>query len=156
MDADWAGCLATRRSTTGYVYQINNTAVVWSSKRQQTVASSTVEAEYVAVSEAIREALWLRNLLTEIGVKQSAPAVINCDNKGAIRLALNPGTHQRTKHIDIKHHLIRELIEENVVSLRYVQSRHQLADIFTKGLPKPRHTENTEELGLSRIEVQGE
>jgi transposase InsO family protein len=148
VDADWAGCLDTRRSTTGYVFRINNSSVIWSSKRQPTVASSTVEAEYTAVSEAGREAMWLRYLLTELGISQRKPTVIHCDNKGAIRLALNPGTHQRTKHIDIKHHFIRELIDRNVIVLEYVQSRMQLADVFTKGLPKPRHTENSEELGL--------
>jgi hypothetical protein len=148
VDADWAGCLETRRSTTGYVFRINNTSVVWSSKRQPTVATSTVEAEYVAVSEAGREAMWLRCLLKELGISQSAATTLHCDNKGAIRLALNPGTHQRSKHIDIKHHFIRELIDRNVVVLEYVQSAMQLADVFTKGLPKPRHTQNSEELGL--------
>lgn len=148
VDADWAGCFDTRRSTTGYAFQINNTTVVWSSRRQPTVASSTVEAEYVAVSEATREALWLRCLLREIGFTQSGPTEINCDNKGAIRLALNPGTHQRTKHIDIRHHFIRELIDEKVISLQYIATKRQLADILTKGLPKPRHTENTRDMGI--------
>ena len=152
VDADWAGCIETRRSTSGYVFQLNETAVVWSSKRQPTVACSTVEAEYVATSEAAREAMWLRQLLEEIGIRQTGPTLINCDNKGAIRLALNPGTHQRTKHIDIKHHFIRELVEQNIISVEYVQSKRQLADIFTKGLPRPRHLENSGELGLRRIE----
>lgn len=151
VDADWAGCLDTRRSTTGYVFQLNGTAVVWSSKRQQTVACSTVEAEYIAVSEAAREGVWLRYLLREVGTMQSAPTVVHCDNKGAIRLALNPGTHHRTKHIDIKHHFIRELIDDDVISLEYIQSKRQLADILTKGLPKPRHIENTAELGLKEL-----
>ena len=155
VDADWGGCLETRRSTTGYVFQLNGAAVVWSSKRQQTVACSTVEAEYIATSEA-REAIWLRSLLQEVGITQSEPTVVHCDNKGAIRLALNLGTHQRTKHIDIKHHFIRELIDDNVVSLDYIQSKRQLADVLTKGLPKPRHVQNTEELGLKEFEVEGE
>jgi hypothetical protein len=156
VDADWAGCLETRRSTTGYVYRINGTSVVWSSKRQPTVATSTVEAEYVAVSEAAREALWLRCLLGEMGIKQSGPTLSNCDNKGAIRLALSPGTHQRTKHIDIRHHFIRELIDDNVISLDYIQSKHQLADVLTKGLPKPRHVENGRDLGIEDMKLLGE
>lgn len=133
VDADWAGCLDTGRSTTGYVFQLNNTAVVWSAKRQPTVACSTVEIR--SGVEAAREAMWLRLLLEEIGIRQSASTPIHCDNKGAIRLALNPGTHQRTKHIDIKHHVSRELIEDNVISLDYIQSRPQLADVLTKALP---------------------
>jgi hypothetical protein len=149
VDADWAGCLETRRSTTGFVFVLNGSAVVWSAKRQPTVACSTVEAEYVAVSEASREAMWLRNLLQELGFKQSRSTLLNCDNKGAIRLALNPGTHQRTKHIDIKHHFIRELVENGTVELQYVESGRQLADVLTKGLPKARHTENSRELGLT-------
>ena len=123
VDADWAGCLNTRRSTTGYVFRINNTSVVWSSRRQPTVATSTVEAEYIAVAEASREAMWLRCLLKELGVSQSESTTLYCNNKGAIRLALNPGTHQRSKHIDVKHHFIRELIDRKVVVLEYMSSQ---------------------------------
>ena len=149
VDADWAGCKDSRRSTTGYVFKINGSPIVWSSRRQATVASSTVEAEYIAVAEAAREAVWLRGLLEEIDCKITSATVLHCDNQGSIRLAFNPATHQRTKHIDIKHHMIRELIEKSVVSLVYIPTASQQADILTKGLGGPRHSENSIDLGLS-------
>ena len=98
--------------------------------------------------------MWSRGLLKELGFSQGESTIVYCDNKGAIRLALNPGTHQRSKHIDIKHHFIRELIDRNVVVLEYVQSANQLADVFTKGLPKPRHMENSGQLGLSDLKEE--
>ena len=150
VDADWAGCKDSRRSTTGYVFKLNDSPIVWSSRRQATVASSTVEAEYIAVAKAGRETVWLRGLLAEIGCKETSATMIHCNNQGAIRLAFNPATHQRTKHIDIKHHVIRELIDGNVVSLEYVPTKSQQADMLTKSLPGPRHSENAVELGLQR------
>ena len=146
VDADWAGCHDTRRSTTGYVFKINGSAITWCSRRQQTVASSTVEAEYIATAEAAREGIWLRNLLKELGFKQVGPTTLHVDNQGAMRLATNPSTHQRTKHIDIKHHLIRELIEGGTIELRYVATGKQQADMLTKALPGPRHSSNSGQL----------
>ena len=148
VDADWAGCHDTRRSTTGYVFKLNDSPILWCSRRQQTVASSTVEAEYIATAEAVREAVWLRNLLRELNISMVKPTVLHVDNQGAMRLAINPSTHQRTKHIDIKHHLIRELIEGGTVELEYVATEEQQADIFTKPLPGPRHASNSIQLGL--------
>jgi hypothetical protein len=150
VDADWAGCHDTRRSTTGYLFKINNSPIVWSSKRQQTVATSTVEAEYIAIAEAAKEALWLRNLLKELGFENivTRATVLHTDNQGAIRLAVNPSTHQRTKHIDIRHHLIRELIHNKSIALEYVATGEQQADILTKPLPGPRHSSNLVQLGL--------
>lgn len=98
--------------------------------------------------------MWLRCLLKELGVSQSESTTLYCNNKGAIRLALNPGTHQRSKHIDVKHHFIRELIDRKVVVLEYVQSANQLADVFTKRLPKPRHMENSGQLGLEYMKEE--
>jgi hypothetical protein len=150
VDADWAGCHDTRRSTTGYLFKINNSPIVWSSKRQQTVSTSTVEAEYIAITEAAKEALWLRNLLKELGFENivTEATVLHTDNQGAIRLAINPSTHQRTKHIDIRHHLIRELIHNKSIALEYVTTGEQQADILTKPLPGPRHSSNLIQLGL--------
>jgi hypothetical protein len=155
VDADWAGCHDTRRSTTGYVFKINGSAITWSSKRQQTVASSTVEAEYIAMAEAAREAIWLRNLLRELGFKSLLTTKLHVDNQGALRLALNPSTHQRTKHIDIKHHLIRELVEGGTIDLRYVATMEQQADILTKSLPGPRHSSNCIQLRVRPPTARG-
>ena len=109
-DADWAGDLDTRRSTSGYVYQIGQSRVSWCSKRQGTVAKSTTEAEYVALSQATQEAVWLRRLLSEIGYLTNTPTTVFEDNQGAIELSKNARFHNRTKHIDVAHHFVRERI----------------------------------------------
>jgi hypothetical protein len=149
VDADWAGCGETRRSMTGWVFMWNNSPIVWSSPRQATVATSTVEAEYIAVSEAAREAMWLRGLLGELGCDQP-PTRLLCDNQGSISLPKKPSTHQRTKHIDIKHHLIRELVAKGIIKLEYVETGCQAADILTKSLSGTRHASNVAQIGMAR------
>jgi hypothetical protein len=148
VDADWGGCHDTRRSTTGHIFMLGDSAIVWTSRRQATVASSTVEAEYVAVSEAARETVWLRGLLGELGISLKDATPLWCDNQGAIRLARNPGTHRRTKHIDIRWHLIRELVADGVVRLGYVPTASQVADILTKALMRAPHQSLRASLGL--------
>ena len=150
VDADHAGCTETRRSTTGYLFKLGDSPIVWRSTRQSTVSKSTVEAEYVAASEATAEARWLRALLSSIGYQQDGATVLWADNQGAIKLANNPSTHQRTKHIDIKYHFIRKAISDGEIRLCYVRTGQQQADMLTKGLPGPRHAENTHEVGLRR------
>lgn len=150
VDADWGGCLDTRRSTTGYVFTLNGSMIAWSSRRQQTVASSTLHAEYIAMSEATREAIWLRTMLKEMNITQTEPTTLYCDNQGAMFLAKNPITHARTKHIDIRYHIIREMIESKTVSLIYTKTEDQLADIFTKALSGPRHGYLIEKMHMSR------
>ena len=150
VDSDWAGCRDTRRSTTGWLMEYRGSPITWSSRRQATVSTSTVEAEYIAVAEAGKEAVWLRNLLGELGLEQRGPTPLHCDNQGSIRLAGQPTTHSRTKHIDIKHHLIRELVDTGRVSLLYISSAEQKADILTKLLPAAAHTRHVNALGLGR------
>ncbi|EIW70982.1 hypothetical protein TREMEDRAFT_27045, partial [Tremella mesenterica DSM 1558] len=140
VDADWAGCKDTRRSTTGWIFMMNDSPITWSSKRQATVSSSTVEAEYIAMAEAAKEAQWLRGLLREIGYDQLNPTILNCDNQGSISLARKPGTHQRTKHIDIRHHALRDLVSNKVIELEYVSTVYQRADVLTKALGGPVHS----------------
>lgn len=156
VDADWAGCYDTRKSTTGYIFMLNDSPIIWKSRRQQTVASSTVESEYIAVSEAGREAVWLRGLLHELSPDHSPATEMKVDNQGAIRLAINPSTHQRTKHIDIKHHHIRQLIEDKIIKLTYVPTNDQLADILTKPLTTPRHIEITCKIMFKVPSFEGE
>ena len=118
-DSDWAGDIDTRRSTTGYVFVLGGAAISWKSRRQATVARSSTEAEYMAVTEAASEAIWLRRLYAELvsnsgphelalGLQQlnSGPQQINVNNSGSISLAHNPKYHDRTKHIDVRHHFI--------------------------------------------------
>jgi hypothetical protein len=132
-DADWGGS-DDRKSTTGYIFTINGAPISWTSKRQPTVALSSTEAEYMALTQAAKEATWLRRLLSDLGHPQENATVINEDNQGAIQLARNPVHHQRTKHIDIQHHYIRERVESGCIQLDYCHTQKQLADILTKPL----------------------
>jgi hypothetical protein len=133
-DADWGGNLDTRRSTTGYVFFIFNGPVSWSSRTQPTVALSTAEAEYMAVSAAVQEAIWLRNLLSELGFQQKLPTTIFEDNQGCIKMAENPVINPRSKHIDLRHHYIRERVADGSVALAYCPTAEMVADLLTKGL----------------------
>ena len=135
-DSDWGGDKETRRSTGGYVFMVNETPVSWSSKAQQTVALSSTEAEYMAATQATKEAIWLRRLLADLGYRQEGPSPLHEDNRGAIGLAKNPIHHQRTKHIDIQHHFVRERVEAGDVELVACATANQVADIFTKALPR--------------------
>ena len=109
-DSDWAGCLDGRKSTSGNVFSLGSGVVTWSSKKQETVALSSSEAEYVAASSAIRQVLWLRKLLVDLNHEQMGATEIFCDNRSTIAMAKNPVFHGRTKHIDVQHHFIRQLI----------------------------------------------
>ena len=134
-DSDWAGDHGTRKSTSGYVFCLGSGAISWSSKRQATVALSTCEAEYVGQTQAAKEAVWLRGLLSQI--RPSAPlqtVIIYGDNQGAIALAKNPLHHGRAKHIDIQHHWVRGQIADGIVDLQYVPTDKQVADGLTKAL----------------------
>ena len=138
-DADYAGDTSNRRSTTGYMFKVGAGAVSWNSKRQQTTATSTVEAEYMATSYATKEAIWLRQLMADVGCTQGEATTIMCDNQGCISLAKNPTHHSRTKHIDVQYHFIREKLELGVIRLDYCPTEHMVADVLTKGLCKDRH-----------------
>ena len=135
-DADWAGDVDTRRSTSGYVFQIGSSTVSWSSKKQTTVAKSSTEAEYVALSSATQEAVWLRSLMGDLGRQMDAPINVYEDNQGAIELAKNAKYHNRTKHIDICHHFVRERVVSNEIQVIYCPTGDMIADIMTKGLAK--------------------
>lgn len=134
-DADYANDRETRRSTTGYVFLICGGPVTWACQRQKSVSLSTTEAEYVAASNATREAVWLRQLLLEVGKEVNATTLC-VDNQSAIKLIKNPVFHKKSKHIDVSYHFVREKYEDNVINVKYVHTTEQLADIYTKALPK--------------------
>ena len=134
-DSDYAGDLDKRRSTSGYVFTLVGGAVSWRSRLQDCVTHSTTEAEYVAASEASKLSIWLGRLVTDLGIKQELP-VLHCDSQSAIQLAKNPVFHAKTKHVDVKYHFIRELIEDKQLQLVKVHTTENRADLLTKGLPK--------------------
>jgi hypothetical protein len=139
-DSDWAGDHDTRRSTSGYVFNLGSAAISWSAKRQPTVFLSSCEAEYIGQTNATKEAIWLQHLLKQINPQDPGlgATIIYGDKQGAIALAKNPQFHARTKHIDIQHHFVREKVAEGRVKLEYVHTSQQVADGLTKSLPKDR------------------
>jgi hypothetical protein len=134
-DTDWAGCPVTRTSTSGYAVFLGDSLISWSSKRQNTVSRSSAEAEYRAVANAVAEATWLRQLLTELHTPLHKTTLVFCDNISTICMSKNPVQHQRTKHVEIDLHFVRERVALGDVRVLHVPTTSQFADIFTKGLP---------------------
>lgn len=147
-DADWASDVDKRRSCTGYVFQLRNGAISWNSKRQDTVALSSTEAEYIAVSWSIREAIWLQNFVQELDKKVAKSIKIWVDNQSAIKLSETDGYNKRTKHIDVRYHHLREKIEDGTIQLEYVPTEENAADILTKAVGGPKTKLCSVKMGL--------
>ncbi|GJS78282.1 ribonuclease H-like domain-containing protein [Tanacetum coccineum] len=133
-DADWVGCPTTRRSTSGYYVFLSNNLLPWSSKRQPTLSRSSAEAEYRGVANAVAETCWLCHLLRELYTPLSFATFVYCDNVSAVYLSCNPVQHQRTKHIEIDIHFLRDSVTARQVCVLHVPCCYEYADIFTKGL----------------------
>jgi len=136
-DADYAQDVKTRRSTTGVICKFADGAVAWFSQKQRCIALSTTEAEIIAANEAAKTVVWLQRLFSDMIQVDSVP-VLKCDNAGAVKLAKNPEFHKRSKHIDTRFLWIREKYLNGDLKLEHVAGDHQVADILTKALPKPR------------------
>ncbi|KAG9450658.1 hypothetical protein H6P81_010623 [Aristolochia fimbriata] len=154
-DSDYGGDIDSRKSTSGYVFNIGSGAFSWSSKKQAVVALSTCEAEYVAAASCTCQAVWIRNIMKELHNDQEGPTPIYVDNKSAISLAKNPISHSRSKHIDTRYHFIREQVKAKVVELIYCRSEDQVADIFTKPLKTDAFKKFRDRLGM-RSRFEGE
>jgi transposase InsO family protein len=152
-DADWGGDHDDRKSTTGYVFVLAGGAVSWASKKQPTVALSTTEAEYMATTQATKEAIWLQRLLGEVGFRTCAqsPMTIFSDNQSSVALTKNSVYHARTKHIDIQHHFVRERVENQEIAVMFCRTEDMVADVLTKGLAREKHVVFSGTMGLRSI-----
>ncbi|KAJ0912622.1 putative RNA-directed DNA polymerase [Helianthus annuus] len=136
-DADWARCVETRWSTCGYSIYLGGNLVSWSAKKQPTVSRSSCESEYRAMANTAAEIIWLTHLLRELNALPTDRPTLLCDNKSALFLSQNPVSHKRSKHIDIDYHFVRELVSSGQLHTKFIPTKLQVADIFTKSLPIP-------------------
>jgi len=149
-DADFAGCKIDRKSTSGTCQFLGGRLVSWFSKKQHSIATSTAETEYVAAGSCYAQILWMKQQLLDYGV-ECREVKIMCDNTSAIAITQNPVLHSRTKYIDIKYHFIRDHVEKKDITLEYVATEEQLADIFTKALCENRFSQLRLELGMIEL-----
>ncbi|MCH79442.1 copia protein, partial [Trifolium medium] len=133
-DADWVGCLDSRRSISGQCFLLGRSLISWRTKKQLTVSRSSSEAEYRALAAATCEMQWILYLFKDLQVKSSKLHVLFCDNQSALHIAANPVFHERTQHLDIDCHIVREKLNSGMMKLLLVSSKNQLADFFTKPL----------------------
>ena len=143
--------MTDRRSTSGYFTFVGGNLVTWRSKKQNVVSRSSAEAEYRGMAHGVCAILWLRKLLWSLGFKQNESMKLYCDNKSAIEIVENPVQHDRTKHVEVDRHFIKEKLEKKIVSIPFVNSDEQLADILTHAVCSRRFDDSLVKLGMSNI-----
>ncbi|KAF7372247.1 Gag-Pol polyprotein [Mycena venus] len=151
VDADYGGCQDTQRSTSGHVFVMAGAPVSWASKHQATVALSTVEAEYISLTRAAQQLKWMYAWMAEVKLEQPLPSVVYCDNRGAVDLTKTTKSHAKVKHINIRHHFIRELVRTGELHVDSIRGDSNPADLFTKPLPRQAHEGYLAQLNISSI-----
>ena len=141
------------KSQSGYVFRLNGGAVSWKSSKQSTVADSTTEAEYIAASEASKEGYWIKKFVTELGVVPTVldPVEIYCDNSGVVAQAKEPRSHQKSKHIEHRFHLIRDYVEKGFVKVCKIHTDLNVSDPMTKPLPRANHEQHRNAIGVREL-----
>jgi hypothetical protein len=140
-----------RKSRSGYVFLFGGAAISWYSKKQVSVSLSSTEAEYYSLGDAVKESIWIKQLMDELGLQIENPITINQDNMSTMAIAINPIQHQKTKHIDIRMHFIREHLERKNIKLAHCPTENMIADILTKALPPSQHGKLTKMMGLESL-----
>lgn len=155
-DADWAGDVDGRNSTSGHILFLGHNPISWSSKKQQTVARSSTEAEFKAVANSASEVSWTQNLLRELLIPPNSVPTILCDNVGVLYLSQNPAINTRMKHVAVDFHFVRNMVHNNQLRVQHVSAKDQLADTLTKPLGKSVFHTNLSKLGVaSHCKLEG-
>ncbi|WJZ80908.1 hypothetical protein VitviT2T_000776 [Vitis vinifera] len=150
-DVDWAGNISDKKSTSDYFTFVGGNLVTWRSKKQKVVALSSAKVKFRGMAKGLCELLWLRRLLTEIGFPPSREMNLFCDNKAAIDIAHNPVQHDRTKHVKVNRHFIKQNLEAKIIRFSLVKSQDQLADILTKAVCSKLFHNSLDKLGINNI-----
>lgn len=150
-DADYAGSISDRRSTSRYCTFLGGNLVTWRSKKQPVVARSSAEAEFRSMVHGVCELLWRKIILEDLKIRWEAPMKLYCDNKSAINTAHNPVQHERTKHVEVDRHFRKEKLESGLICTPYISTKGQLADVLTKGLASSLFQRIVSKLGMENI-----
>jgi hypothetical protein len=148
LDANWGTNANDQKSISGYIFQMVNSLISWQLKKQPTVELSSMEAEYMAKSLAMRQIIWLWTLTAELGIPYSGSTMLNINNQGAINYSNNVINHSHTEHINIQHHFISKKIISHEMKIQYCTMDDNLANLLTKALPKPKHEDLVNRLGM--------
>jgi hypothetical protein len=151
-DADWASDVNDCKSTSGYMFKLRGSAISWSSKKQAAIVLSSTKAEYITRAHTTKEAIWLRQLLFELGQDMSSPTILRIDNQSTITIAQNPEFYDCTKHINIHYHFLQQVIDDGMVVLTYTPTGEQVANALTKGLPPASHNKFKSLMGVHHLD----
>ena len=150
IDYDWGGSIVDQKSTSRYCFSLGSAMISWSSRKQGSVSQRTIEAEYIDASTTCREAIWLRKLLGGLLGVNIEPTVIRCDNQSYIKIFENPVFPDKSKHIEMKYHFIRNMVQKGMVKLQYVSTKEQIADVMTKPLSVMKFRNFQDNLGMEK------